>query len=231
MIPQIREQLAGAEQVIDSELTERSDMALKGTILYGEPEGGVQFRVVVPSESAGADEWDTDKLEDALTRMVADGHLTDEGAATVIAHSVTVEYTATTRPKRSRSRRAGGRPARDESGAETEVREGGDEQPPQAVDRRGVRRRRAQEPAAGSAPGENRADRAESGVSGFDEAQREALHDDAMAAAKRCIRLVVEGDPESPSGGAIPSADRKANAQAALALVQTARTLEDGPRR
>jgi hypothetical protein len=68
-------------------------------------------------------------------------------------------------------------------------------------------------------------------MTGFDEAQREALHDDAMAAAKRCIRLVVEGDPESPSGGEYPAADRKANAQAALALVQTARTLEDGPRR
>ncbi len=97
VIPQIREQLAGAERVIDSQLTERSDMALEGTILYGEPEDGVQFRVVVPSESAGADEWDTDKLEDALARLIADGHLTDEGAATVIAHSVTVEYTATTR--------------------------------------------------------------------------------------------------------------------------------------
>lgn len=53
---------------------------------------------------------------------------------------------------------------------------------------------------------------------------------EAMAAAAHCIKLVVEGDPNAnPEGHA--SVDRKNNAQAALALVQAAKTLTLPPRR
>lgn len=62
----------------------------------------------------------------------------------------------------------------------------------------------------------------------LDDARLATLRDNALAAAHRCISNVVEGDPAS--AGEFPAADRKANAQAALALVQTARTLEPGRR-
>jgi hypothetical protein len=67
-------------------------------------------------------------------------------------------------------------------------------------------------------------------VSAFGEQQREALRDDAMAAAKRCINMVVEGDPEATPNG-FASADRKNNAQAAMFLVQAASAIERSQRR
>lgn len=63
----------------------------------------------------------------------------------------------------------------------------------------------------------------------FADQQREAVREDALAAAKRCVRLVVEGDPDAPPGS-FPSTDRRNNAQAALALGQLARTLSEGRR-
>lgn len=59
---------------------------------------------------------------------------------------------------------------------------------------------------------------------------RQQLADLAMDAARHCVEIVVDGDPRaSPDGFA--SSDRKNNAQAALALVQAARTLTLPPRR
>ncbi len=68
-------------------------------------------------------------------------------------------------------------------------------------------------------------------MSGFDEAQREALHDDAMAAAKRCIRLVVEGDPESPPAARSRRPTGRRTLKPRSRWCRRHGRFEDGPRR
>lgn len=96
IIPTIRRDLADAERRVGDELVRRSDLALTGTRRYGEPEDGVQFEVVVPSEAAGADDYDVDKVDEGVVQMVADGHLSQEGADAVLERTVTVTYRVST---------------------------------------------------------------------------------------------------------------------------------------
>lgn len=92
VVPQIRRELAEAEEIIGDELVRLSDVALEGTRRYGDPSGDAQFEVVVSSEAAGSDDWDITKVEAALAEMLAAGELVEEGAANVVEHTVTVRY-------------------------------------------------------------------------------------------------------------------------------------------
>ncbi len=104
------------------ELARRSDVVLEGTRRYGEIEYGVQFEVVVPSEVAGSDDWDIDKVEDALAAAIAAGELVEEGAANVVGTSSAGRgYRFGEREqKRSRSRPADGRRWQTSTGAKAE---------------------------------------------------------------------------------------------------------------